>query len=136
MVKLSLRSSPGSPLASPSISTSSTASFGAASKAMAAAAVMKIETDKAHILSGVRHGKTIGSPIAIEIVNRDWKNWEAKLPVDTGDPAQHQAVASPRPGHADLAGALKYNFPTPATFWSAPRPASQPRVLQPELLAN
>ena len=72
---------------------------------------MKIETDKAHVLSGVRHGKTIGSPIAIEIVNRDWKNWEAKLPVDAGDPALHQAVASPRPGHADLAGALKYNFP-------------------------
>jgi len=68
---------------------------------------MKIETDKAHILSGVRHGKTIGSPIAIEIVNRDWKNW----PVETGDPAKHQAVTSPRPGHADLAGALKYNFP-------------------------
>ena len=72
---------------------------------------MKIETDKAHVLSGVRHGKTIGSPIAIEIVNRDWKNWEDKLPVEAGDPAQHQAVASPRPGHADLAGALKYNFP-------------------------
>jgi chorismate synthase len=72
---------------------------------------MKIETDKAHVLSGVRHGKTIGSPIAIEIVNRDWKNWEAKLPIDAGDPALHQAVASPRPGHADLAGALKYNFP-------------------------
>jgi chorismate synthase len=72
---------------------------------------MKIETDKAHILSGVRHGKTIGSPIAIEIVNRDWKNWEEKLPIETGDPAKHQAVASPRPGHADLAGALKYNFP-------------------------
>ncbi len=72
---------------------------------------MKIETDKAHVLSGVRHGKTIGSPIAVEIVNRDWKNWEAKLPVDAGDPALHQAVASPRPGHADLAGALKYNFP-------------------------
>ena len=72
---------------------------------------MKIETDKAHILSGVRHGKTIGSPIAIEIVNRDWKNWEDKLPVESGDPALHQAVASPRPGHADLAGALKYNFP-------------------------
>ena len=72
---------------------------------------MKIETDKAHVLSGVRHGKTIGSPIAIEIVNRDWKNWESKLPVDDGDPALHQAVASPRPGHADLAGALKYNFP-------------------------
>jgi chorismate synthase len=72
---------------------------------------MKIETDKAHILSGVRHGKTIGSPIAIEIVNRDWKNWEEKLPVEAGDPAKHQVVASPRPGHADLAGALKYNFP-------------------------
>jgi len=72
---------------------------------------MKIETDKAHVLSGVRHGKTIGSPISIEIVNRDWKNWEEKLPVAAGDPAKHQAVASPRPGHADLAGALKYNFP-------------------------
>jgi len=72
---------------------------------------MKIETDKAHVLSGVRHGKTIGSPIAIEIVNRDWKNWEEKLPVAAGDPAKHQAVASPRPGHADLAGALKYDFP-------------------------
>lgn len=71
---------------------------------------MKIETDKAHILSGVHHGKTIGAPIAIELVNRDWKNWEAKLPVEAGDPSLHQAVASPRPGHADLAGVLKYNF--------------------------
>jgi chorismate synthase len=72
---------------------------------------MKIETDKAHVLSGVRHGKTIGSPIAIRIENRDWKNWEEKLPVETGDAARHQPVTSPRPGHADLAGALKYNFP-------------------------
>jgi len=72
---------------------------------------MKIETDKAHVLSGVRHGKTIGAPIAIELVNRDWKNWEAKLPVEAGDPALHQAVQSPRPGHADLPGALKYDFP-------------------------
>lgn len=72
---------------------------------------MKIESDRVHVLSGVRHGKTIGSPIAIEIVNRDWKNWEEKLPVEAGDPAKHQPVASPRPGHADLAGALKYNFP-------------------------
>jgi chorismate synthase len=71
---------------------------------------MKIETDQAHILSGVRHGKTIGSPIAIQLINRDWKNWQEKLPVETGDPAMHRAVASPRPGHADLAGALKYNF--------------------------
>src|SRR5215472_4876807 len=72
---------------------------------------MKIETDQAHVLSGVRHGKTIGSPVAIEIVNSDWKNWEEKLPVEAGDPAKHQAVASPRPGHADLAGAPKFNFP-------------------------
>jgi chorismate synthase len=72
---------------------------------------MKIETDKVHVLSGVRHGKTIGSPVALDIVNRDWKNWEEKLPVEAGDPSKHQAVASPRPGHADLAGALKYNFP-------------------------
>jgi chorismate synthase len=72
---------------------------------------MKIETDKAHVLSGVRHGKTIGTPIAIEIVNRDWKNWQDKLPIEAGDPALHPAVAAPRPGHADLAGALKYNFP-------------------------
>jgi chorismate synthase len=71
---------------------------------------MKIETDKAHVLSGVRHGKTIGSPIAIEIANHDWRNWEEKLPVEAGDPAKHQVVASPRPGHADLPGALKYNF--------------------------
>ena len=72
---------------------------------------MKIETDQAHVLSGVRHGKTIGSPVAIEVINRDWKNWQEKLPVETGDPSKHRAVASPRPGHADLAGALKFNFP-------------------------
>ena len=72
---------------------------------------MKIETDKAHILSGVRHGKTIGSPIAVLLENKDWKNWQESLPVEEGDPAKHKRVASPRPGHADLAGALKYNFP-------------------------
>ena len=72
---------------------------------------MKIEKDTAHIVSGVRHGKTIGSPIAILIANRDWQNWQEILPVETGDPAKHKRVASPRPGHADLAGALKYNFP-------------------------
>jgi len=72
---------------------------------------MKIESDKAHILSGVRQGKTIGSPIAILLENRDWKNWQESLPVEPGDSLKHKAVASPRPGHADLAGALKYNFP-------------------------
>lgn len=71
---------------------------------------MKIETDKAHILSGVRQGNTIGSPIAVLLENKDWKNWQESLPVEEGDPAKHKRVASPRPGHADLAGALKYNF--------------------------
>ena len=71
---------------------------------------MKIERDTAHILSGVRHGHTIGSPIAIQLANNDWKNWTESLPVEEGDPAKHKRVASPRPGHADLAGALKYNF--------------------------
>ena len=72
---------------------------------------MRIEKDTAHILSGVRHGKTIGSPVAMELANRDWKNWTEILPVGEGDPAKHKAVASPRPGHADLAGSLKYDFP-------------------------
>jgi chorismate synthase len=71
---------------------------------------MRIETDTAHILSGVRHGRTIGSPVAMQIANRDWKNWEEILPVGAGDPTKHKAVASPRPGHADLSGSLKYNF--------------------------
>src|SRR5712691_10628335 len=70
---------------------------------------MKIERDTAHIVSGVRHGKTIGSPIAILLENKDWKNWQEALPVDSDD-AKHKKVVSPRPGHADLAGALKYNF--------------------------
>ncbi|HSZ01769.1 MAG TPA: chorismate synthase [Terriglobales bacterium] len=71
---------------------------------------MKIERDSAHILSGVRHGMTIGSPIAVLLENKDWKNWQESLPVEEGDAAKHKRVASPRPGHADLAGALKYNF--------------------------
>lgn len=71
---------------------------------------MKIERDTARILSGVRHGRTIGSPISMLIENRDWKNWQEQLPVEKGNPELHKRVASPRPGHADLAGALKYNF--------------------------
>src|ERR1700690_601594 len=71
---------------------------------------MKIERDTAHILSGVRHGMTIGSPISLQLENKDWKNWQESLPVSKGDPQRHKRVTSPRPGHADLAGALKYNF--------------------------
>src|ERR1700744_2044469 len=72
---------------------------------------MRIERDTAHILSGVRHGKTIGSPVAMTLANNDWKNWTEILPVEEGDASKHKAVASPRPGHADLAGSLKYDFP-------------------------
>ena len=72
---------------------------------------MKIETDRVHIVSGMRHGQTIGSPVALIIANADWKNWTESLPVEHGDPALHKPVSRPRPGHADLAGAIKYNFP-------------------------
>lgn len=74
---------------------------------------MKIETDRAHIVSGVRHSITIGSPVAMILENKDWKNWTESLPVEAQpDSAQHhKAVSRPRPGHADLAGAIKYNFP-------------------------
>ena len=73
---------------------------------------MKIETDRAHIVSGVRHSKTIGSPIAILIENKDWKNWTEALPVEdfAGSAEKGKPVTRPRPGHADLAGAIKYNF--------------------------
>jgi len=75
---------------------------------------MKIETDKARIVSGVRHSKTIGSPIAILLENKDWKNWTETLPVEDSaesNEAKKRPVTRPRPGHADLAGSIKYNFP-------------------------
>ncbi len=86
---------------------------------------MKIERDRAEILSGVRHGLTLGSPLALLIRNRDWENWEQRMAVearstgagaggagDTGDTGggspDVEAVVCPRPGHADLVGAIKY----------------------------
>ena len=73
---------------------------------------MKIESDAAHFLSGIRHGESIGSPIAIAIANHDWENWKAALAVeDTAENrAKYKPLTPPRPGHADLAGCLKYNF--------------------------
>lgn len=71
----------------------------------------KIEKDRVEILGGVRHGRTIGAPLAIRIENRDWANWERALPVEaSGDPSAERRLTAPRPGHADLAGALKFNF--------------------------
>lgn len=74
---------------------------------------MKIESDAAQFLSGVRHGMTIGSPIAILIENRDWSNWKDSMAVEDRPEARdkYKPVASPRPGHADLAGCLKFNLP-------------------------
>ncbi|HLK21822.1 MAG TPA: chorismate synthase [Bryobacteraceae bacterium] len=73
---------------------------------------MKIEKDQVEIVAGVRHSQTIGSPIAILLRNNDWKNWTEALPVEDIDGAEdkRKPVTRPRPGHADLAGALKYNF--------------------------
>jgi chorismate synthase len=73
---------------------------------------MKIETDTAQFLTGVRHGHSIGSPIAILIVNRDWENWKEAMAVEDRPEsrAKYKPLSPPRPGHADLAGCLKYNF--------------------------
>lgn len=73
---------------------------------------MKIETDRAELVAGVRHSRSIGSPIAIVIRNNDWKNWTEALPVEdfAGSGEKRKSVTRPRPGHADLAGAIKYNF--------------------------
>jgi chorismate synthase len=72
----------------------------------------RIEKDQADILAGVRHGKTIGAPIALRVENRDWKNWEKALPVENSDGADdaQRHLTAPRPGHADLAGSQKFNF--------------------------
>jgi chorismate synthase len=73
---------------------------------------MKIEQDRVEIVAGVRHSQTIGSPIAIILRNNDWKNWTEALPVEDIDGAEdkRKPVTRPRPGHADLAGSIKYNF--------------------------
>src|ERR1700744_4247699 len=71
---------------------------------------MRIETDTVQVRSGVRHGRTLGGPIALLVANRDYKNWEDRMnpwPVEDFEPEE---VHLPRPGHADLVGAQKYGF--------------------------
>jgi chorismate synthase len=70
---------------------------------------MKIEKDSVQILSGVRFGKTLGGPIALFIENRDWENWKEKMAVEGERPETAVPFTRPRPGHADLAGGIKYN---------------------------
>ncbi|HXP82876.1 MAG TPA: chorismate synthase [Verrucomicrobiae bacterium] len=72
----------------------------------------KIEKDRVEFLAGVRHGQTIGAPIALRIENRDWANWEKALSVEKlpdSESAERRLIA-PRPGHADLAGSMKFNL--------------------------
>ena len=75
---------------------------------------MAIESDRAEILSGVRRGRTTGAPVALLVRNKDWENWQNTMHVEPQAPAgatgaNRAAVVRPRPGHADLAGALKYD---------------------------
>lgn len=74
---------------------------------------MAIESDRATALSGIRHGVSTGAPIALLIPNKDWENWQKTMYVEPNQPAvasgvDRPAVTRPRPGHADLAGAVKY----------------------------
>jgi chorismate synthase len=77
---------------------------------------MKFEADEVTVLAGVRHGVTLGGPIAVQIGNTEWPKWETVMATDPVDPAELQDVARnapltrPRPGHADYAGMLKYGF--------------------------
>src|SRR5580704_11385939 len=80
---------------------------------------MKIETDRAHVVSGIRHGHTIGSPIAMIIANADWKNWTESMPVEAGDPVPAMPISR---------APLNTICPTPATSSNGPAPAKPPRA--------
>ncbi len=70
---------------------------------------MKIETDIVEVLSGVRHGLTIGSPVTLQVRNRDWENWSRTMSAEPVSGTADRQVTRPRPGHADLAGGMKYD---------------------------
>lgn len=69
---------------------------------------MRFERDQVRLLGGVRHGRTLASPVAVEIANTEWPKWEEEMSAAPGGPAKR--LTAPRPGHADLAGMLKYSF--------------------------
>jgi chorismate synthase len=71
---------------------------------------MAIEQDEVRVESGIRFGRTLGSPVTFIIENRDFKNWAKRMSIDPRDRAEAKMVTRPRPGHADLAGVLKYNL--------------------------
>jgi len=70
---------------------------------------MRIEQDRVDFLAGVRKGHTLGNPITLLIRNKDWENWKEIMSPEPGPPAKEKVVTCPRPGHADLVGAIKYN---------------------------
>src|SRR2546426_3585749 len=72
---------------------------------------MKIESDQIEWLAGVRAGETLGSPIAMLVWNRDWEHWQDVMAPEADPPERRRQVTRPRPGHADLAGALKIDPP-------------------------
>ena len=69
---------------------------------------MRFEADEITLVGGIRHGRTLGSPVAIEIANSEWPKWTEEMSPDPGAPAK--VLTQPRPGHADLPGMLKYGF--------------------------
>ena len=70
---------------------------------------MRIEQDRVEFWSGVRKGSTLGTPITLHVSNRDWENWKDIMSPEPGPPVTEKVVTCPRPGHADLVGAIKYN---------------------------
>ena len=68
----------------------------------------RFETDEINLVGGVRHGRTLGSPVAIEIANAEWPKWQEEMSPEPGQPSRR--LTQPRPGHADLAGMQKYGF--------------------------
>src|SRR2546426_11331526 len=70
---------------------------------------MRIEQDRVEFLSGVRKGVTLGTPITLHVANRDWENWKEIMAPEPGPPVTEKVVTCPRPGHADLVGAIKYD---------------------------
>jgi chorismate synthase len=71
---------------------------------------MAIEKDEVRVVSGIRFGRTMGSPVTFIVANQDFKNWAKRMSVDPADRGEAKVVTRPRPGHADLAGVLKYNL--------------------------
>jgi chorismate synthase len=71
---------------------------------------MRFEADEITLLGGIRHGRTLGSPVAIEIANTEWPKWTEEMSPEPGAPGPDKVLTQPRPGHADLPGMLKYGF--------------------------